>query len=678
VLDALREETHDWRALKARFGNPPQLRKVLRGLERNGDVVRDHGGWYHLRDSGEEIEGVVERIGGELGVGGIALERGRSRVRCGDTVVARVVEGRARIVKVTAYSPEPVIGILRMRGRTPYVEALGPDYKGRVALVDPPQGSDGDTVAVRVLGEERRTLAGVMQSVVAHESAAGQAAESLLVAYQVPAEWPQDVTGESDALPKHVYGDRFHRREDLRERALVTIDGETARDFDDAVHAAAVGKGWRLTVAIADVGHYVKPGSALDREAWRRGTSVYLPDRVVPMLPESLSNHLCSLRPQEERLALACEMMVDGSGRVTGFRFFEAVIRSWQRLTYNQLAAYIDGGALEVEDEVRASLDALIGVFRGFGRSRVERGGLDFSSHEGALQLRAGRVVAITPVKRNDAHRLIEEAMIAANVCAARYLEDHHRLALYRVHERPSAEKASALQQAFALAGVAWRADDVTPQSIAAALASVGAARNRWIVEMAVLRCMTQADYRPDNEGHFGLALERYMHFTSPIRRYPDLVVHRAIKRALADKRGDIAPLEWLTACGMQTSMAERRAEEVSRGVDAWLKCDYLADRVGEHFAGVIAGVTEFGLFVELTGFFIQGLVHISALGNDYYHYRPAAQALVGDASGRSFRLGDSIEVRLAGVEPELGKLDLDLSGSTGRRGRRRNKRRRS
>ena len=503
---------------------------------------------------------------------------------------------------------------------------------------------------------------------------AEHAAETTLTALSIPTDWPADVRTAVAGLPQGVNGGHFPGRTDLRGLPLVTIDGESARDFDDAVFAASNGEGWRLVVAIADVAHYVKAGSPLDTVAWDRGTSVYLPDRVVPMLPEALSNDLCSLRPREARLALVCDMEVDKSGRVAGYRFYEAVIRSWQRMTYTRIAAYLSGEKLPVETPVVRSLDALAEAYRALLQARDRRGALDFDTPESTLSLENGRVKAITPVVRNDAHRLIEEAMIAANVCAARFLERHKMHALYRVHEAPEQEKAEQLGQAFAARGVRWSPEDRTPTALRGALLAVAGHRDRWLFEMLVLRAMQQANYRPERKGHFGLALTRYMHFTSPIRRYPDLVAHRAIKRVLHRRGGQIAPSDWLAATGEQSSVTERRAEDASRRVDAWLKCEFLAERIGETFSSVVAGVTDFGLFVDLKGFYIQGLLHISELGADYYQHHPGSMSLVGERSGARFTLGDELKVRLTSARPELGRLDLVLAdaASRRRRGRRR------
>ncbi|MDH3644387.1 MAG: VacB/RNase II family 3'-5' exoribonuclease, partial [Gammaproteobacteria bacterium] len=413
------------------------------------------------------------------------------------------------------------------------------------------------------------------------------------------------------------------------------------------------------------VAHYVKPGSSLDDTALERGNSVYLPDRVIPMLPEALSNHLCSLRPEEPRLAMVCDMRISRQGKVTRYEFCEAVIRSWQRLTYTRVQEYLDTGALDVEPQVNRSLGHLQAAYGALKAARDERGALDFETHEGALELADGMVCAIHPVSRNDAHRLIEEAMIAANVCAARFLEANSAGGLYRVHEPPKGEKAEQVRQAFASAGIRLSRGELTPESIRRALTHLGERPDRWIFEMLVLRSLTQAVYSPANKGHFGLALPRYMHFTSPIRRYADLVVHRAIKAVLHDKSSGMSE-DWLIACGEQISMTERRAETVSWGVDGWLKCEYVADRIGEVFEGVVMGVTEFGLFVELSGFYVQGLLHISELGSDYFQYQPTAQALVGDRSGRRFALGDEFQVKLVDVQPSRGRLDLQLTKRAG------------
>ncbi len=497
-----------------------------------------------------------------------------------------------------------------------------------------------------------------------------QAIEATLAALAIPSAWSSEITAAVARLPAQVDAAQYQQRKDLRHLPLITIDGETARDFDDAVFTEKNRDGWRLVVAIADVAHYVEAGTALDEAAWQRGTSVYLPDRVVPMLPEALSNGLCSLRPRKPRLALSCEMRINRLGEVTRFHFEEALIQSWRRMTYTQIAAFLGGEDIAVEAPVAHSIRALAGAYEAFRQAREDRGALDFDTPESRLELNNGAVTAIVPVVRNDAHRLIEEAMIAANVCAAQFLERHERQALYRVHEAPATEKAEQLVRAFAAGGIRWSPDSKTPAALRKALQAIGERQDKWLFEMLVLRTMQQADYRPEQRGHFGLALERYMHFTSPIRRYPDLVVHRAIKAVLHRRGEQIAAPDWLVTAGQQSSMTERRAECASRRVNAWLKCDFLAERVGETFSALVTGVTGFGLFAELNGFYVQGLLHISDLGDDYFQYRPASMSLVGESSGVRFRLGDALQVRLTSVRPELGRIDLALVNAPPRRRR--------
>jgi len=648
------------------------LRLLVRGMARNGELVEDLQGRYHpAATAGREQParvGVLEARGRDLVFDGLPVERTRgSRLRPGDRIEALVQGERVSVLRVLAYSPEPVVGELHLRGRSAWVESLAPDYRGRVSLEAVPAGLlDGNTVAVRITGEDRQGLVGEIAAVVSARAGAAHAAETLLASYRVPVEWPEAVTRAAARMPKQVQPGRHRDRRNLESLALVTIDGETAKDFDDAVYAERQRGGWRLVVAIADVAHYVKPGAALDQSAWERGTSVYLPDRVIPMLPEVLSNGLCSLRPQEPRLALVCDMRVTAKGNVTRFEFYEAVIRSWQRLTYTRVQEFLEAGALDVETEVQDSLHALEAVYAALRAAREARGALDFDTHEAHLELREGHVQAIHPVTRLDAHRLIEEAMIAANVSAARFLEQAGRQGMYRVHEPPDRDRSEQLRQALAYAGVRLGKGELTPKLVHEALETLGDRPDRWIYEMLALRTMTQAVYSPVNKGHFGLALERYMHFTSPIRRYADLVVHRAIKAALHGLDAGMSD-DWLVATGEHISNAERRAESVAWGVEGWLKCEYVAARIGEEFDGVVMGVTDFGLFVELTGYFVQGLLHVSELGADYFRYSAAGMSLVGDRSGRRFGLGDRLRVRLVDVQPAVGKIDLVLVGNGAR-----------
>ena len=546
------------------------------------------------------------------------------------------------------------------------------NFKQRIDLVTPPQAPAGAVVEVELLDASPHGPTGRVKRLIEADGEAARAAEAMLAAHRIPRTWSFDP--ERLDVPRQVAGDGLGLRKDLRGVPLVTIDGSDARDFDDAVFAQPLAEGgWRLVVAIADVAHYVKAGSALDRDARERGNSLYLPDRVVPMLPESLSNGICSLVPNEDRLAMVCKMRVSGDGRVTSHEFHEALIRSHARLTYDEVGAFLEGGRLGVADDVRASLSALHDVYLAFRSRRDERGALDLDTRETRIELDNGKPTAIKPVQRNDAHRLIEEAMIAANVAAARYLEVRNGGAatpmppVYRVHEPPPAEKLEALSLALRLVGLQLPNASPTPHELSAVLVQARAKSSwpRWIWETLVLRTLAQARYEPRRLGHFGLALSTYVHFTSPIRRYADLLVHRMLK-------GQSMSLDDLDAAAAHISTTERRAEDVERAVDAWLKCAVVEDHVGETFTGTVAAVVDFGLFVEIDGLFVQGLLHISKLGRDYYHYVPESMSLAGERSGARFTLGDRVEVLIEEVSVTSGRIDLALASWSGRRRRRR------
>ena len=703
-----------WAELREEFRDLKRLRNLVRGLVRNGELEQDRAGNYYLpgaEGSGEFCVGLVVAAGrdmaGRLAVrvleAGSALakkdelltlpapdrdKRSTLWLREGDQVHflpvntglssssdGSKVQLAAQIVGVSEHSPTPVVGVLEHGKFGAYIDSLSPNFRGRVALDAVPSGiSEGDTVSVRVSGSDRHSLRGDVTGVVSRGDVADAAAVSLIASHGVPEEWPDDAIAQAKGLPSVVQPGRFRSRTDLQSLPLVTIDGADARDFDDAVFAESRrGGGWRLVVAIADVAHYVKSGSPLDNAALERGNSVYLPDRVIPMLPESLSNGLCSLRPNEPRLSLVCDMKIAKSGRITGFEFYDAVICSWARLTYSQVNSYYqDGDELPVADDgygerssqqtsegVRANVDELRRVFAALQKARAERGALEFETRSGVLRIEEGRVAEIIEVTRNDAHRLIEEAMISANVCAAKYIGGNDARALYRVHEPPQADKADVLRDALAYAGIRVRDVPSDPKALATLLEPLAGREDAWLLYSLILRAMSQACYQPENKGHFGLALSDYMHFTSPIRRYPDLIVHRVIKALVQGKRAPLQAMDKLIQTGDHLSTTERRAEDVERGVSNWLKCDFVSGKVGETFAGTVVGVQDFGLFVELDGYYVQGLVHISNLGEDYFNYQAASQSLVGDRSGRTFKLGDQFEVVLLDVQAPQGKLDL-------------------
>ena len=679
VLEFLSRGPATWAQLETAFpGDYRALKAVLKRLVRLGHVSQPPRGGEYVIASQDRVRGVVDFDRGRLLLAGEPLSTQQHLVRAGDEVTARRTPDGLTVLRVERYGDAPVIGLVKRARRGTWVDLVGSRFRGDASVHGAPKDlQEGDAIAVRVLAADGREIEGEFLEVVARRSSEGGVAElaatTLLNAHGVPVAWPDVVINQAARLPKSVQPGRHADRIDFTEVPLVTIDGEDAKDFDDAVFCERQRDGWRLVVAIADVGNYVKEGSALDREAWQRGNSVYLPDRVVPMLPESLSNGLCSLRPEEFRLAMVCDMRVAASGKVTRYAFHEGIIRSWARLTYTQVAGFLGGAELAQSEPVLESLTELHRVFAALLAAREARGGLDFDTRELSLDLRDGNLVGVTRRERNDAHRLIEEAMIAANVCAARFLERHHSRGLYRVHEAPSGDKEKALRATLSLIGVALPKGPVDAPALKAALQRLHDHPQRWLYETLVLRSMNQARYQPNNLGHFGLALPRYMHFTSPIRRYPDLLVHRAIKNVLNDApaANDDDALQALLVAGEQCSFTERRAQDVEYGVADWIKCAAIETRVGEPFSGTIVAVTDFGVFVELDDVYVQGLLHISNLGGDYFRLRPGTQSLVGENTGRRYTLGDRLEVLLVSVQPELNKVDLALVQTPGdRKGR--------
>ncbi|HKI75471.1 MAG TPA: ribonuclease R, partial [Pseudomonadales bacterium] len=494
----------------------------------------------------------------------------------------------------------------------------------------------------------------------------------------IPVNWPDEVIEAVDRMPIEVKeGDKANRK-DLRQMRFVTIDGEDARDFDDAVYCEARPSGWRLYVAIADVSHYVEIGTPLDQSAFERGTSVYFPQYVVPMLPEKLSNGLCSLNPAVDRLVLVCEMTISSRGRVGSYRFYEGLIHSHARLTYTRVARMIEGDVDKEVAHVKGEIDELHNLYRVLLDRREERGALDFESTElGFLFGEDGRVTGIQPRHRNTAHRIIEECMLCANVSAARFIGRHKRAGLYRVHEPPEMEKVEYLREFLARFGLDLGGGEMpAPSDLQVVIDQLRTRKNGHVLQMAVLRAMQQAVYQPDNKGHYGLNYREYTHFTSPIRRYPDLLVHRFIKSVIHSREDstlverfgkprsvDFYPYEMDEAVmmGEHCSFAERRADTAVYDVLEWIKCDYVSDRVGDIVEGVITAVTKFGFFVELLDLYVEGLVHVSTLGGDYFEYDQESQALVGERSRHVYGMGDAVSVQIARVNVEERKIDFEL-----------------
>ena len=517
--------------------------------------------------------------------------------------------------------------------------------------------------------EQNRPAVAKIIEVLGDYADSGMEIEIAVRKHHLPHQFSEACAKAAKKIPDHVRKSDLKGRVDLRDLPLVTIDGETARDFDDAVFAEKIGRNYRLVVAIADVSHYVRPDDAIDTDAQERSTSVYFPRRVIPMLPENLSNGICSLNPDVERLCMVCDMVITYAGNIKEYRFYPAVMRSHARLTYNQVWDWISD---DLDHPHKAQIDTLYKLFKILQKKRFERGAVEFESVETQMLFDDnGKIEKIVPVVRNDAHKLIEECMLAANVCAAEFLMKNKHTALFRNHLGPTPEKLATLREQLGLLGLQLGGgDNPTPKDYAALAEQFKGRPDAELLQVMMLRSMQQAVYEPHCDGHFGLAYEAYAHFTSPIRRYPDLTVHRAIKAVLNQQT--YTPNKSWQALGVHTSFCERRADDASRDVENWLKTYYMRDKVGEIFEGKISGMTNFGLFVTLDGIHIDGLVHISDLGEDYFNFRPEIMAIEGERSGIRFNMGDKVSVRVARADLDTSKIDLTLisGGSSGKKRR--------
>jgi ribonuclease R len=540
-------------------------------------------------------------------------------------------------------------------------EAAGPARHGDLAVVE----------ITEQPGRNRDPVGRVLR-VLPEQGGAGAAIELAIASHGLSHEFPPEAIAEARGYGEAVPASARAGREDLRGMALVTIDGEDARDFDDAVFAEPTAAGFRVVVAIADVSHYVRPGTALDAEARRRATSVYFPSRVLPMLPEALSNHLCSLMPEVDRLCMVCDMHVTRAGTISKSRFYAAVMRSAARLTYTRVAAHLDGRdplGRGRDARLAPTIDCLHAAYLALRKQREKRGALDFEAPEVKVLVDpAGNPADIRAYPRNDAHRLIEECMIAANVEAAGFLKKRKLPALFRIHGKPDEDRIEELKRFLSMRGVHLDiGGDLKPARLAKALAGIAGRPDAAVLENAIIRSLPQALYQPLNIGHFGLALAEYAHFTSPIRRYPDLLVHRGIRHALgggtaANFAHSVREMETL---GTECSLRERRADEAARSVVAWLKCEYMRPRIGQEFEAVVTGVTDFGLFVQLKEMQVDGLVHVTALPADYFHFHERDRALVGERTRLRFSIGDELRVRLVRVDSSERKIDFEHVAKT-------------
>ncbi len=598
------------------------------------------------------------------------LHGDRVAVRVGATMrngkrsgsVVEILE-RGKKAVVGEYRREHGIGYVVESGRIPHTFVV-PDHQRDGA-------KPGELVKIEITEypSEHREGQGKVARILGDPTDPGMLTEVAIEQFEIPTEWTAATLAAAQALGDRVRPDDDHDRVDLRDVPLVTIDGADARDFDDAVYAERSGDGWRLMVAIADVSHYVDPDSPLDKDAVRRGTSVYFADRVVPMLPESLSNGLCSLKPNVDRLCMVCDLHVTEQGKVTESKFYRAIMRSAARLTYEQVdRLHRDrAGPDQIKDfKYISQITNLYGVYRSLERARKRRGALDLDLPEVAIELNeAGQIERIVRRVRNDAHRLIEECMIAANVEAAQFLKKHHLPTLFRVHDGPDPDRFDELRLMLQSLGISVPEQARTdPQHLNRVLQRLAERPDYAALAVAVLRSLSQAVYQPANIGHFGLGLASYAHFTSPIRRYPDLLVHRGIGHILdRQKPGAFGyDMPAMEQAGRVCSMLERRAEEATRHVDARLKCAYMQDRIGDVLPGVVSGVTHFGLFVTLDDLNVDGLVHVSSIGHDYYHCEAGGSRMTGERSGASFGLGDAVTVRVMRVSIEQAKIDFELA----------------
>jgi ribonuclease R len=695
------------------------LTRRLNAMERDGQIKPDRNGKFHLANLASFVEGRVSShrdgygflIPDDASDDIFLPEKEMQKVLNGDRVQARIIgtdrRGRPEgtIVEVVARANTHVIGrLLNENG----VWVVAPEDKriGQDILLSgsPGKAKTGQVVSVELTEQPSRYTqpVGKIVEVLGDIDDPGMEIEIAVRKYGVPHEFSDAAKKLAAKLPGEVRPADLTDRVDLRDVPLVTIDGEDARDFDDAVYCEPVKigrvNGFRLIVAIADVSHYVKPNDALDVDALERSTSVYFPRRVIPMLPEKLSNGLCSLNPAVDRLTLVCDAVITAKGEIKAYQFYPAVIHSAARLTYTEVAAILantKGTEAAKRPALVPHLLNLYEVYQALLQARHARGAIDFETTETYIVCNAaGKIEQILPRTRNDAHKVIEECMLAANVCAADLLERHKHAGLFRIHAAPAKEKLNQVRTFLKQVGLNLGGGDTpTATDYAELMAKVKTRPDASLLQTMLLRSMQQAVYSPDNIGHFGLSYDHYAHFTSPIRRYPDLLTHRAIKAILLGKRYEPKGLDtselntmlspaarkkqaqdraegkkkregeasiW-DALGIHCSANERRADEASRDVEAWLKCYFIRDKLGEEFTGTISGVTAFGIFVQLDTLFIEGMVHVTELGADYFQFDDARHELRGERTGIRYQLTDRVTVQVSRVDLDARKIDLRL-----------------
>ncbi len=668
------------------IGNDEQeiFSKRLNAMERDGQIMRNRKGALCLADKIEAIPGVVQ--GHPDGFGFLIPDdktkysedlflsnKEMQQVMHGDRAMVRMRgldrKGRpeGKIVEVLERTNKTIVGRV-MQGKGVTIVAAEDKRINQDILIPYHLDMDakvGHVVMVEITDQPSKHAhpMGKVVQILGNYADSGMEIEIALRKHKLPHQFSPASVAQSEAIPKTVQPADYKDRVDLRELPLITIDGETARDFDDAVYAEPQGAGWRLVVAIADVSFYVQPEDALDKDAFERGNSIYFPRRVIPMLPEALSNGLCSLNPDVERLCMVCDMQVSANGVVEKYQFYPSVMLSKARMTYTKVSDMLENPEGETAHEYAAivpHVDNLNALFKTMLIQRKKRGAIEFETSETVMMFNdEGKIDRIVPSSRNEAHKIIEECMLAANVCAADFLSVQKHMALYRVHEGPTAEKLELLRTFMAEFGFGVGGGEKPhAKDYAKLMSQIKGRPDEQLLQTVLLRSMQQAVYSPDNLGHFGLAYDAYAHFTSPIRRYPDLLIHRAIKAALS--KDTYRTKDWHVLAA-HCSMTERRADDASRDVTNWLKCFYMQDKIGEVFEGTVSGVTSFGVFVALDGAYVEGLLHVTELGNDYFHYDKARHEMVGERTHAKYRLGDRVTIKVARVDLETTKMDFSL-----------------
>ncbi len=675
IFEALHAiDPHDQKALSRR----------LRAMERDGQLYRNRRGEYGLVESMQLIAGVVQ--GHREGFGFLIPDEGGADLYLGAKAMRQLFEGDKILVRLAGLDrrgrPEgQLVDVLKRNTTTVVGRYFQENNMGVVVpenkrishdiwIPEPSHGvNNGEIVEVKIISypTAHKQAVGEIISILGEHMAPGMEIDVAIRMYELPHQWPDTIMKEAQKIKETISKAEIAKRVDLREHAFVTIDGEDAKDFDDAVYCEPRrGGSWRLYVAIADVSHYVKPKTEIDAEAYLRGNSVYFPGRVLPMLPEVLSNGVCSLKPNCDRLVMVAQMSINSAGKMTRYQFYPAVIHSHARLTYTEVAAALEQG--QVAPAIASLLPALnnlLALYQILHAARLLRGAIDFDTVETRIIFGPDKKIQeVRPTVRNVAHRIIEECMLCANVATARFLMKAKIPTLYRIHDGPPADKLADLKDFLKARSLAFpRKAKIEPMDYAKLLDKAKTRSDLRLIQMVLLRSLSQACYSPENIGHFGLAYTEYTHFTSPIRRYPDLLVHRQIKQILSESKKGLSQytFEAINELGNHCSLTDRRAEQATRDVVQWLKCEFMLDKVGKKFDGLITGVTGFGFFVELQQIFVEGLVHVATLKNDYYRFDPIKHTLKGEASGQTYCLGDTVKVAVARVDLDERKIDFEL-----------------